>query len=52
MHPGEWVYCPDRLLQMRDALGETVCCNFDPSHLFWQGIHLPDARQFRLADRV
>ncbi len=43
MHPGEWVYCPDRLLQMRDALGETVCCNFDPSHLFWQNIHPPDA---------
>jgi sugar phosphate isomerase/epimerase len=43
MHPGEWVYCPDRLLQMRDALGEVVCCNFDPSHLFWQGINPADA---------
>src|SRR5262245_38608802 len=29
MHPGDWVYCPDRLLQMRDSLGEVVGCNFD-----------------------
>ena len=43
MHPGEWVYCPDRLLQLRDHLGEVVCCNFDPSHLFWQGINPADA---------
>jgi sugar phosphate isomerase/epimerase len=43
MHPGDWVYCPDRLLQMRDALGEVVGCNFDASHLFWQGINPSDA---------
>ena len=43
MHPGDWVYCPDRLLQMRDALGEVVGCNFDASHLFWQGINPADA---------
>lgn len=43
MHPGEWVYCPDRLLALRDALGEVVCCNFDASHLFWQGINPADA---------
>lgn len=43
MHPGDWVYCPDRLLQMRDALGEVVRCNFDASHLFWQAINPSDA---------
>jgi sugar phosphate isomerase/epimerase len=25
-------------LKLRDAVGEEICCNFDPSHLFWQGI--------------
>ena len=39
MHPGDVVYCPETLLMLRDAIGERVCCNFDPSHLFWQGIN-------------
>jgi len=38
MHPGDWIYCPERLLNLRAALGPEICCNFDPSHLFWQGI--------------
>lgn len=38
MHPGVAVYNPETLLRLRDAVGETVGCNFDPSHLFWQGI--------------
>jgi len=38
MHPGDSVYCPEKLLKLRDAVGEEICCNFDPSHLFWQGI--------------
>lgn len=39
MHPGDVVYCPETLLMLREAVGEVVCCNFDPSHMFWQGIN-------------
>ena len=38
MHPGDAVYTPEKLLQLRNAVGEEIGCNFDPSHLFWQGI--------------
>jgi len=38
MHPGDAVFTPEKLLQLRDAVGEEIGCNFDPSHLFWQGI--------------
>ncbi len=38
MHPGDAVYCPQKLLKLREAVGEEIGCNFDPSHLFWQGI--------------
>jgi sugar phosphate isomerase/epimerase len=38
MHPGFCVYNPESLLKLRSAVGETIGANFDPSHLFWQGI--------------
>ncbi len=38
MHPGFVVYNPETLLRLIDAVGETIGANFDPSHLFWQGI--------------
>ncbi len=38
MHPGFMVYNPETLLKLRDAVGEEIGANFDPSHLFWQGI--------------
>ncbi len=38
MHPGFVVYNPETLLRLREACGEAIGCNFDPSHLFWQGI--------------
>lgn len=38
MHPGMVVYNPETLLRLRDAAGDTIGANFDPSHLFWQGI--------------
>lgn len=38
MHPGFCVYNPRTLLQLREAVGDTIGANFDPSHLFWQGI--------------
>lgn len=38
MHPGFCVYNPETLLKLRAAVGETIGANFDPSHLYWQGI--------------
>jgi sugar phosphate isomerase/epimerase len=38
MHPGDAVFNPEKLLKLRDASGDILGCNFDPSHLFWQGI--------------
>ncbi|MEZ0537102.1 sugar phosphate isomerase/epimerase family protein [Caldicellulosiruptoraceae bacterium PP1] len=38
MHPGFCVYNPETLLKLRNAVGDVIGANFDPSHLFWQGI--------------
>lgn len=38
MHPGFVVYNPETLLKLRKAAGDELGANFDPSHLFWQGI--------------
>jgi sugar phosphate isomerase/epimerase len=38
MHPGFVVYNTETLLKLREAAGEQIGANFDPSHLFWQGI--------------
>jgi sugar phosphate isomerase/epimerase len=38
MHPGFVVYNPETLLRLRAGVGPEIGVNFDPSHLFWQGI--------------
>ena len=38
MHPGFVVYNPETLLRLREAVGPVLGANYDPSHLFWQGI--------------
>ena len=38
MHPGFVVYNPETLLRLRKECGNNIGANFDPSHLFWQGI--------------
>lgn len=38
MHPGMLVYNVETLLRLRDATGPALGCNFDPSHLFWNGV--------------
>jgi sugar phosphate isomerase/epimerase len=38
MHPGMSVYNPESLLRLREIGGPAIGANFDPSHLFWQGI--------------
>jgi sugar phosphate isomerase/epimerase len=40
MHPGMIVYNPATLLRLREAAGDAIGANFDPSHLFWQGIDI------------
>jgi sugar phosphate isomerase/epimerase len=38
MHPGFVVYNPETMLRLRSLTGPVVGCNYDPSHMFWQGI--------------
>ncbi len=38
MHPGFVVYNPETMLRLRKEAGPAIGCNFDPSHMFWQGI--------------
>lgn len=38
MHPGFVVYNPETCLRLREAVGDVIGANVDPSHLFWQGI--------------
>ncbi|HDD65024.1 MAG TPA: sugar phosphate isomerase/epimerase [Firmicutes bacterium] len=51
MHPGFVVYNPETLLKLREAAGEEIGANFDPSHLFWQGID-PIAALWKLKGAV
>lgn len=36
MHPGDCVFNMETLLRLRNACGDNVGANFDPSHLWWQ----------------
>lgn len=38
MHPGFCVYNPATMLRLRNAVGDILGANFDPSHLIWQGM--------------
>jgi sugar phosphate isomerase/epimerase len=38
MHPGFVVYNTETLLRLRKECGKAIGANFDPSHLFWQGM--------------
>ncbi len=38
MHPGFVIYSPETMLKLRAIAGPSVGCNYDPSHMFWQGI--------------
>jgi sugar phosphate isomerase/epimerase len=37
-HPGFVVYNTETMLKLREACGDNIGMNFDPSHLFWQGM--------------
>ena len=51
MHPGFLVYNVYTMLRMRDAAGPTIGCNFDPSHLFWNGVD-PVAATRKLGETI
>ena len=51
MHPGFAVYNPETMLRLREAAGPAIGCNFDPSHMFWQGID-PCVAVRKLGDAV
>lgn len=38
MHPGMLVYNVETLLRLREAVSPVLGCNFDPSHLWWNGV--------------
>jgi sugar phosphate isomerase/epimerase len=38
MHPGFVAYSPETLLRLREIAGPALGANYDPSHMFWQGI--------------
>jgi sugar phosphate isomerase/epimerase len=51
MHPGQLVYNVETMLRLREACGPALGCNFDPSHLFWNGVD-PVAATRELGDAV
>ncbi len=51
MHPGMLVYNVYTMLRLRDAVGPVLGCNFDPSHLWWNGVD-PVAAIRKLGDAI
>ena len=43
MHPNMLVYEPHGMLRLRELTNDRIGANFDPSHLYWQGIEVTDA---------
>lgn len=46
MHPNMLVYEPHGMARLRAETNDRVGANFDPSHLYWQGISVTDAVRF------
>jgi sugar phosphate isomerase/epimerase len=42
-HPGFLVYNVETLKRLRSSTSDALGINFDPSHLYWQGVHMPTA---------
>lgn len=43
MHPNFVVYNPETMLRLRGVAPRVIGCNFDPSHMFWQGVDVVTA---------
>lgn len=46
MHPNMLVYEPHGMARLREETGDRIGANFDPSHLYWQGITITDAIRY------
>ncbi|WP_436343661.1 sugar phosphate isomerase/epimerase family protein [Natronorubrum sp. FCH18a] len=46
MHPNMLIYEPHGMARLREETGERIGANFDPSHLYWQGITITDAIRY------
>ncbi|WP_331233503.1 sugar phosphate isomerase/epimerase family protein [Natronorarus salvus] len=46
MHPNMLVYEPHGMARLREETSEYVGANFDPSHLYWQGIDVCEAIRY------
>ncbi len=46
MHPNMLVYEPTGLVTLREATNDRIGANFDPSHLYWQGIDATEAIRY------
>jgi DNA-(apurinic or apyrimidinic site) lyase len=46
MHPNMLVYEPTSMVRLREETNQYVGANFDPSHLYWQGIDVTEAIRF------
>ena len=51
IHPGMLLYNVETFLRMRETAGPALGCNFDPSHLFWNGVD-PVAAIRKLGDAI
>ncbi len=51
MHPNFVAYNPETMLRLSAIAPAVIGCNFDPSHMFWQGID-PVAAIRSLGDRI
>ena len=43
MHPNFVAYNPETMLRLREMAPRVIGCNFDPSHMFWQGVDIVTA---------
>jgi sugar phosphate isomerase/epimerase len=43
MHPNFVAYNPETMLRLRAIAPRVLGCNFDPSHMFWQGVDIVTA---------
>jgi sugar phosphate isomerase/epimerase len=43
MHPNFVAYNPETMMRLRQIDQRTIGCNFDPSHMFWQGVDVVTA---------
>ncbi len=46
MHPGFCVYNPETMMKIRNAVGDTLGANLDPSHLLWQGCDIVEVIKY------